>query len=95
MKHVAELGADGDIEAPQDLLSNVVRLALEYQDQAATVHADPRKAEGFVEETLRYMNRVLPDQGLDVRVIEVTDSRNYLVEEQPGAVIASFFEFFR
>lgn len=41
-------------EAPQDLLSNVVRLALEYPSQAATVHADPRKAEGFVEETLRF-----------------------------------------
>ncbi|XVQ14906.1 alpha/beta hydrolase [Spirillospora sp. CA-255316] len=41
-----------------------------------------------------YMQKVLPEQGTDVRVLEVKDSRNYLVEEQPQAVIDAFFEFF-
>jgi pimeloyl-ACP methyl ester carboxylesterase len=41
-----------------------------------------------------YMKQVLPDQGVDVRVAEVEGSRNYLVEEQPQAVVDAFFEFF-
>ena len=41
-----------------------------------------------------YMKRVLPEQGTDVQVREVKGSRNYLVEEQPQAVIDAFFEFF-
>ncbi|MEU0373560.1 alpha/beta hydrolase [Streptomyces sp. NPDC006283] len=45
---------------------------------------------GFFE----YMQKVLPTQGTDVRVAEIKDTRNYLVEEQPEAVIAEFIEFF-
>lgn len=41
-----------------------------------------------------YMREVLPQQGTDVRVLEVRESRNYVVEEQPGAVIDAFLEFF-
>jgi hypothetical protein len=41
-----------------------------------------------------YMQRALPAQGTDVRVVEITGSRNYMVEEQPEAVIDSLFEFF-
>jgi pimeloyl-ACP methyl ester carboxylesterase len=45
---------------------------------------------GFFE----YMSKVLPGQGSDVRVQEITDSRNYLVEEQPEAVASALREFF-
>lgn len=41
-------------EAPQDLLSNMVRLAIEHPDYAARARSDQRVAEGFVEETLRF-----------------------------------------
>jgi hypothetical protein len=41
-----------------------------------------------------YMRQVLPTEGTDVRVIEVRNSRNYLVEEQPRAVIDAFVDFF-
>jgi pimeloyl-ACP methyl ester carboxylesterase len=41
-----------------------------------------------------YMSKVLPAQGTDVRVSEVKDSRNYLVEEQPEAVVSAFLDFF-
>lgn len=41
-----------------------------------------------------YMRQVLPEQGVDVRVAEIKDSRNYLVEEQPEAVIRAFLDFF-
>ncbi|HEY9389885.1 MAG TPA: alpha/beta hydrolase [Mycobacteriales bacterium] len=41
-----------------------------------------------------YMQQKLPKQGTDVRVVEVKDSRNYLVEEQPEAVIDAFLDFF-
>ena len=45
---------------------------------------------GFFE----YMQKVLPTQGTDVRVSEIKDTRNYLVEEQPEAVISELIEFF-
>lgn len=45
---------------------------------------------GFFE----YMQKVLPTQGVDVRVAEVQDSRNYLAEEQPEAVIRELADFF-
>jgi pimeloyl-ACP methyl ester carboxylesterase len=41
-----------------------------------------------------YMDKALPAQGVDVRVAEIKDSRNYLVEEQPEAVIEAFADFF-
>lgn len=41
-----------------------------------------------------YMAKVLPTQGTDVRLGEITGSRNYLVEEQPEAVVESLLEFF-
>ncbi|HZX39034.1 MAG TPA: alpha/beta hydrolase [Streptomyces sp.] len=41
-----------------------------------------------------YMRKVLPTQGTDVRVVEVKDSRNYLVEEQPETVAKALLEFF-
>jgi pimeloyl-ACP methyl ester carboxylesterase len=41
-----------------------------------------------------YMNEVLPAQGVDVRVVEVADTRNYLVEEQPEAVAAELIAHF-
>lgn len=43
-------------EAPQDLLSNMVRLALEHPEHAERLRDEPDSpfAEGFVEETLRY-----------------------------------------
>lgn len=41
-----------------------------------------------------YMKQVLPDQGVDVQLGEITDSRNYLVEEQPGAVTEALTTFF-
>jgi pimeloyl-ACP methyl ester carboxylesterase len=41
-----------------------------------------------------YMSKVLPGQGTDVHVTEVKDSRNYLVEEQPEAIVSAFFDFF-
>jgi pimeloyl-ACP methyl ester carboxylesterase len=41
-----------------------------------------------------YMSRVLPEHGTDVRVIEVENTRNYLVEEQPEAVVREFIDFF-
>lgn len=45
---------------------------------------------GFFE----YMSKMLPAQGTDVRVQEITDSRNYMVEEQPEAVASALREFF-
>ncbi|MFR9794148.1 alpha/beta fold hydrolase [Streptomyces sp. MB22_4] len=41
-----------------------------------------------------YMRRVLPACGSDVRVVEVKDTRNYMVEEQPEAVAAELAGFF-
>ncbi|MFJ8098283.1 alpha/beta fold hydrolase [Streptomyces griseofuscus] len=41
-----------------------------------------------------YMRRVLPTCGSDVRVIEVKDTRNYMVEEQPETVAAELTKFF-
>ncbi|XVQ14905.1 cytochrome P450 [Spirillospora sp. CA-255316] len=41
-------------EAPQDLLSNMVRLALEYPAHADRLREDPAAAPGFVDETLRF-----------------------------------------
>ncbi|RAY12266.1 cytochrome P450 [Actinomadura craniellae] len=41
-------------EAPQDLLSNTVRLAIEHPEHAARLRADQGTAPGFVDETLRY-----------------------------------------
>ncbi|MET7716052.1 cytochrome P450 [Streptomyces sp. NPDC005407] len=41
-------------EAPQDLLSNMVRLALEHPERADRLRANPRSAAGFVDETLRF-----------------------------------------
>lgn len=41
-------------EAPQDLLSNMVRLALEHPAEGAELRDAPQAAAGFVEETLRY-----------------------------------------
>ncbi|QKW06582.1 alpha/beta hydrolase [Streptomyces sp. NA04227] len=40
-----------------------------------------------------YMSEVLPRHGVDVRVAEITDSRNYLVEEQPEQVTHHLLEF--
>ncbi|MBE1534290.1 alpha/beta fold hydrolase [Actinomadura algeriensis] len=40
-----------------------------------------------------YMREKLPQQGTDVRVVQVEGSRNYLVEEQPQAVIDAITEF--
>lgn len=45
---------------------------------------------GFFE----YMEKALPEQGTDVRVAEIKGTRNYLVEEQPEAVVEAFFDFF-
>ncbi|QKW10749.1 cytochrome P450 [Streptomyces sp. NA04227] len=41
-------------EAPMDLFSNTVRLALEHPEHAERLRADPAYAAGFVDETLRY-----------------------------------------
>ncbi|TXJ79194.1 alpha/beta hydrolase [Streptomyces lavendulae] len=41
-----------------------------------------------------YMNRVLPTCGSDVRVVEVKNTRNYMVEEQPETVAAELTAFF-
>lgn len=41
-------------EAPQDLLSNMVRLALEHPEHADRLREDPRSVAGFVDETLRF-----------------------------------------
>jgi cytochrome P450 len=41
-------------EAPQDLLSNMVRLALEHPQYADRLRENPRSAAGFVDETLRF-----------------------------------------
>ncbi|OLT38263.1 hydroxylase [Actinomadura sp. CNU-125] len=41
-------------EAPQDLLSNMVRLALEHPEHAGRLRDDPSAAPGFVDETLRF-----------------------------------------
>ncbi|MFJ8076669.1 cytochrome P450 [Streptomyces sp. NPDC096176] len=41
-------------EAPQDLLSNMVRLALEHPVERARLCGDPHSAAGFVDETLRF-----------------------------------------
>ncbi|WP_207390374.1 alpha/beta hydrolase [Rhodococcus sp. ABRD24] len=41
-----------------------------------------------------YMAKALPRQGVDVRVEQISDSRNYLVEEQPAAVVSAFAAFF-
>ncbi|GLW63539.1 hydrolase [Actinomadura rubrobrunea] len=41
-----------------------------------------------------YMSKVLPQQAEDVRVVEVANTRNYLVEEQPQAVVDAFVDFF-
>lgn len=41
-----------------------------------------------------YMQRVLPEHGTDVRVLEIKGSRNYLVEENPEAVTSALVEFF-
>ncbi|RAY12267.1 alpha/beta hydrolase [Actinomadura craniellae] len=41
-----------------------------------------------------YMKQVLPGQGTDVRMAEIEGTRNYLVEEQPEAVVREFFAFF-
>ncbi|OIK28457.1 alpha/beta fold hydrolase [Streptomyces malaysiense] len=41
-----------------------------------------------------YMNRVLPACGSDVRVVEVKNTRNYMVEEQPETVAAELSAFF-
>ncbi|GLX49675.1 hydrolase [Streptomyces hygroscopicus subsp. hygroscopicus] len=41
-----------------------------------------------------YMRRVLPACGSDVRVVEVKDTRNYMVEEQPETVAAELAQFF-
>ncbi|MFI0817415.1 alpha/beta fold hydrolase [Streptomyces sp. NPDC021098] len=45
---------------------------------------------GFFE----YMQKVLPEQAEQAEVVEVADTRNYLVEEQPEAVISAFVDFF-
>lgn len=41
-------------EAPQDLLSNMVRLALEHPGEGERLRADEKAAAGFVDETLRF-----------------------------------------
>lgn len=41
-------------EAPQDLLSNMVRLALERAEEAERLRKDPEAAAGFVDEALRF-----------------------------------------
>jgi cytochrome P450 len=41
-------------EAPQDLLSNMVRLALEHPGHADRLRKNPQSAAGFVDETLRF-----------------------------------------
>ncbi|MCP9985845.1 cytochrome P450 [Streptomyces sudanensis] len=42
------------VEAPQDLLGNMVRLALEHPEEGERLRTDPQAAPGFVEETLRF-----------------------------------------
>ncbi|ARZ68117.1 alpha/beta hydrolase [Streptomyces albireticuli] len=41
-----------------------------------------------------YMREALPAQGTDVRVVEIENTRNYLVEEQPEAVARELLAFF-
>ncbi|GAA3828789.1 alpha/beta fold hydrolase [Streptomyces phyllanthi] len=41
-----------------------------------------------------YMEKALTASGTNVRVAEIKGSRNYLVEEQPEAVLAAFADFF-
>ncbi|MFE0041761.1 alpha/beta fold hydrolase [Streptomyces albireticuli] len=41
-----------------------------------------------------YMREALPAQGTDVRVVEIENTRNYLVEEQPEAVARELLSFF-
>ncbi|MBT2387055.1 alpha/beta fold hydrolase [Streptomyces sp. ISL-11] len=41
-----------------------------------------------------YMKQVLPTQGTDVRMAEIKNTRNYLVEEQPEAVTEELLAFF-
>ncbi|GAA0485568.1 alpha/beta fold hydrolase [Streptomyces stramineus] len=41
-----------------------------------------------------YMEKVLPTQGTDVRMAEIKETRNYLVEEQPEAVARELLAFF-
>jgi len=69
-----------------------------YQQDIADFYSYPRVSVpmlglaygGFFE----YMSKVLPEQGTDVRVQEITGSRNYMVEEQPEAVAKALGEFF-